>query len=187
MEYLENNKWKVASVGIVILACFLVWGYIIPELQQAVQLYSNLQEKKAEVASVQNWQHRLKRLNNQQKKLENYLSKIFLNLPENDQMSTIVDQVFKEAKSGDVRILQMRPTDRIHHKGYLEIPISMRVQGSFHDIGRFINNVERSKYLMKVERVKIMVKDSSTSPLIAQLVLKVIILKRNEKPVNTDA
>lgn len=187
MEYLENNKWKVAGAGIVLLTCFLVWTYIIPEFQQSLQLYSNLQEKKAEIASVKNWQNRLGRLNKNQQKLEDYLSKIFLNLPENDRMSTIVDQVFHEAKSEDVRVLQMRPADQIKHEGYLEIPISVEVKGSYHEIGRFVNNIERSKYLMKVVKVSLTSEENSNSLLTAQIALKVIVLKRNNEPVSSDA
>lgn len=186
MEYFKNNRWKAAGAGIVVFVMFLVWGYIIPEFQQTLHLYSTLQEKKAEIASVQNWQHRLNRLNEQREKLEEYLSKIFLNLPEDDQMSTIIDQVFKEAESGDVKVIQMRPDERIQHESYLEIPISLQVKGSYHEIGGFVNRIEQSRYLMKVERVNIKSEDIPNKPLNAHIGLKVIILKRNAKEPETN-
>lgn len=188
MEYFQNNRWKAAGLGIVLFVIFLGWGYIIPEIRETYQLYSSLQEQKAEIASVQNWQSRLNSLNQQQEKLEDYLSRMFLNLPENDQMSTIVDQVFKEAESGNVKITQMRPAESIEHDSYLEIPVFLQVQGSYHEIGQFVNRVERSKYLMKVEQVDIQSEDEQNSLLHSQIALKVIILKRNSnKSENSDA
>lgn len=170
-----------------LVTVLLVWTYIIPEFSKTLKLYSDLQEQKAQIASVQNWQSRLDQLNEQQEKLEDYLSKIFLNLPENDQMSTIVDQVFKEAAAGNVKIIQLRPSEYIQHDRYLEIPISLQVRGDYHEIAQFVNRIEHSKYLMKVEQVNISSEDEPDAPLNGQLSMKVIILKRNAKKQDSDA
>jgi type IV pilus assembly protein PilO len=185
-NYFQHNKWRLAAAGCCLLMVYLFWGYLLPQFNQTIQLYSDLQDQKAKIASVKNWRTRLNRLNDQQQKFKDYLSKIFLNLPKNDQMSTIVNQVFKQAKSGSVKITQMKPEEQLQYDTYLEIPISLQVQGSYHEIGRFVNRIEHSGYLMKVGSVKITSGDQVNARLNARLAVRVIILKRSTEGSDSD-
>lgn len=186
-QYFQHNKWKVLSICWLVLTGVLIWYYIIPEFNRTAQLYSDLKSQNLKISSARNWAARLEGYNKQQKQLESYLSSIFVRLPEHDQMSTIVDELFSKAKGRNVKLISMRPTERTIHDTYEELPITIRIQGLFHEIARYVSSVEQSKYLMKVDHINIQSKETINSPLNAQLSINVIILKKNPNGGDTDA
>lgn len=166
------------GIGLSLVAVLFGWLYIIPEFQQTWTLYETLKQKKEQVASVQNWESRLTYLQSQQDKLNKYLSRILHTLPENEEMSTIIDHIFSQAQETNVKIMQMKPGTSINEDSHSEIPISITVNGGYHALGMFVNKIESSEYLIEVRQLKVESPGSLSKQLKAKIMLNVILLKR---------
>ncbi|MEX2345039.1 MAG: type 4a pilus biogenesis protein PilO [Balneolaceae bacterium] len=187
MEQILHNKWRLTGMGYIILSIYFLTGYIIPECKNTLQIYQNRQEQEEKIASVSNWENQLNQLNNQQKELEHFFSKIYVSLPDDDQMSAIINQIFNEAGAAHIQLNQMRPAEQTEFESHIQIPVAITLMGTYHEIGRFVNAIEQSDYLMKVDEIEIRAEQETGTPLAGQILIKVIILKKNTVSRETDA
>lgn len=186
-EYIRYNKWLLTGMGCLILFVYILLNYIVPEFNYTLQVYQNWQKQEEKIASVSDWKSQLNRLNARQEKLEAFFSEIYVSLPDDDQMSAIVNQVFNEAEATGIWLNQMRPAKRVEFESHIEIPITVTLKGTYHETGQFVNAIEQSGYLMKVDEIEIL-SEEMDAPLMSRLLIKVIILKKNTKEhLNIDA
>ena len=179
-EYIRHNKWQLTGMGCIVIFIYFLAAYFIPEFKNTLQIYQNWQEQEEKIASASNWENRLDQLNDQHKELESFFSKIYVSLPDDDQMSAIVNHVFNEAEAVDLKLNQMRPAARIEEESHIQIPLAITLRGNYHQIGRFVNAIELSNYLMKVDEIKIREEREPGAPLVGEILIKVIILKKTE-------
>lgn len=74
-------------------------------------------------------------------------------LPDRSEASTLLTGVSSAALSADVEIVSFAPRDEIPRKDLVEIPYDVQVQGSYHDVGRFLAGVINLPQLVRPEVV----------------------------------
>jgi Tfp pilus assembly protein PilO len=74
-------------------------------------------------------------------------------LPDRSEASTLLSGVAGAALSADVDIVSFAPRDEIAGPVLVEIPYDVQVQGSYHDVGRFLAGVVNLPQLVRPELV----------------------------------
>src|SRR5690606_26892489 len=133
--------------------------------------------QRAKVASAVTWEVEQTSLEARRLYLEQYFASLYVSLPKSDQMSVILQALPRYASAGEVRLEQVGQEERVAHETFDELPVSVALQGTFHGIGAFVDQVERSRYLMKVAGVDVEADPRPYPVLHARLQLRVIILK----------
>lgn len=176
-EYFKKNRWFILGIGWVILSLLLIANYLLPKLETTIAMYHKLQNQKEQISSVQNWQNQLDDLRKQKDHLETYFSDVYVGLPDDNQMSTIVEEIFDKAQKADIRLSRIRPFNREEHDSHTLIPINIEAEGSYHRVSRFINEMEQSKYLIKVLECNLRSGEEEISQLQSEILVHVIILR----------
>lgn len=74
-------------------------------------------------------------------------------LPERSEASALLAGVSSAALSADVEIVSFAPGEEIPGKDLIEIPYDLQVQGSYHEVGRFLGGVINLPQLVRPEVV----------------------------------
>ncbi|MDP1852686.1 MAG: type 4a pilus biogenesis protein PilO [Candidatus Omnitrophota bacterium] len=62
----------------------------------------------------------------------------------------IMQEISKLASDSDVRLLSLTPSGISKTAIFQFLPLTMRIQGSYHRIGKFIEKIEASAYALKI-------------------------------------
>lgn len=83
-------------------------------------------------------------------------------LPRNADISQVLEELIKMGQKSNVSFISIEPQSiqkiEIDPKigaTYLEIPIKLKLKGGYHEIAKFVNNIENSQRFMKVDYIKI--------------------------------
>ena len=180
MNWLNARGWKAVTTGASILTVLLLYNIVLPRIIEARIIWRNWQDQKERVVLAVTWEIEKTNLATRQLMLEQYFENLYISLPKSDQMSVILQLLQRRAEELEVRLNHVRPGERKTHVNYDELPLQVELQGSFHGIGAFINQVEQSQYLMKLTELELVGTPAPYSNILAELSLSVIILKEKE-------
>ncbi|HKY61325.1 MAG TPA: type 4a pilus biogenesis protein PilO [Gemmatimonadota bacterium] len=96
---------------------------------------------------------RVAELERQEGRLEVALAAYEALLPDRSEASALLSGVAGAALSADVDIVSFAPRDEIAGPVLVEIPYDVQVQGSYHDVGRFLAGVINLPQLVRPELV----------------------------------
>jgi len=152
-EWIDENRWKAAAAAVVLLALYLFVNVLVPVMQQSRETFYHVQQQEQKIEMAANWKEKQKEYNRQEQKLSKLYSRLFVHIPENDQMSAIINLLIEEARKAEVAIRRVEPLDHIEKKAYTLVPIELNVEGGFHRILRFMNGLEQANYLVRLTRL----------------------------------
>lgn len=96
---------------------------------------------------------RVTELERQERRFEVALAAYEAMLPDRSEASILLSGVAGAALSADVDIVSFAPRDEIAGPVLVEIPYDVQVQGSYHDVGRFLAGVVNLPQLVRPELV----------------------------------
>ncbi len=151
-----------------------VWS----RLQIPIQICKS---KKKQITTAENWKFKLADYEGKQAGLDRFISELFISLPEEDQMSSIIDLIVHHSKSTGLTIQTMQPHDREEFDTYTVVPLKLGMKGSFHEAGIFINKLEQDSHLVEIKKIAMKADDKQPSQDIAVAVELTVTLLRYEK------
>jgi type IV pilus assembly protein PilO len=133
---------RVARAGIVfgtsiIVAAsyyFMWYSGTQTELQQLRVQEAELQRKLGEVRSVTS---NLAAFEEEITQLEGKLARVLRQLPNKKELEVLLTDVSNLGKTVGIEIKSFRRQDEVLHDFYAEVPISIELEGRFHDLARF--------------------------------------------------
>lgn len=184
-ERYRSYRWKAFGLTVLLLAGYIILTVLIPKTGRIIDMYDHIQAQQTKIHSADNWQAKLETYNRQQQKLEKFFSKLFVSVPHNDEMSAIVELVFSRARKAAARIQRMSPQDPKEHEGFTEIPLSIQAEGRFHQILKFVNELEQANHLVRLSRLSMAAPENPSSrDLQVEIELSVMIIRKN-RPEDT--
>jgi type IV pilus assembly protein PilO len=133
---------RVARAGIVfgtsiIVAAsyyFMWYSGTQTQLQQLRVQEAELQRKLGEVRSVTS---NLAAFEEEITQLEGKLARVLRQLPNKKELEVLLTDVSNLGKTVGIEIKSFRRQDEVLHDFYAEVPISIELEGRFHDLARF--------------------------------------------------
>ena len=153
----EKNRYYI--LGAILIAMILV-NYFLPmrwmlkrfsEINpKASTLLKNLHQAKRDIRSQEKYRMQVAQLREQMKKAgSQILSK--------DEIPTILEEITMLAQQSRIKVNQIMPLKEYQKLAFtndegkfLSLPISLNLRGGYHDIGRFLNRMEKDKIFMSV-------------------------------------
>ena len=159
MERLEAfpplYRWLAIPVFVVLLAV-LYWYFLyqpyadeIATLQGGIDAGRKTVEKYTEIAA------KLEPLKAQVSDLEGRLHVLLRELPERREIPGLMRQISDLGVRTGLRISYIKPQPEQRKEFYAEIPIQMRVQGQYHAVGRFFDDLAHLERIISVDSVQI--------------------------------
>ena len=146
----------LAGIGVLICAGYF-FGFYQDSSQELDRLRSeeaNLQRKLSEVRLVAG---NIDAFETEITQLKVKLKKALRQLPNEKQLEVLLTDISNLGKTAGVEIRSFQRQPEIFHDFYAEVPISIQLDGEYHDIGKFFELLAKLKRIVNMESIKILV------------------------------
>ena len=162
MEFMERlaaipslYRW-LAIVGFVVLSAVLYWTFLYqPYAEEIATLQEKIDEGRQLVAKYTKIAANLEALQTQVSDLDARLRLLLRELPESREIPGLIRQISDLGVRTGLHINLIKPLPEQRKEFYAEIPIQVRVQGQYHAIGRFFDDVAHLERVISVDSVQI--------------------------------
>ena len=93
--------------------------------------------------------------------LEVKLQKVLRQLPDDKEIEVVLSDISNLGKTAGIEIKSFQRRDEVVHGFYAEVPISLEIEGEFHDIGRFFDMLARLPRIVNMGSVDMKVASES--------------------------
>jgi type IV pilus assembly protein PilO len=141
-----------AGVLILLIGAFVYFAYL-PKFKQLDRLRTDLSkiEKQLEVAK-----RNARELNAYRKKMqdaEDQFRVVMRALPEKEEIPTLLTGISKAGKSSGLSFTLFKPMPEVKKDFYAEIPVAMKVTGSYHGVATFFERVAGLNRIVNIRNI----------------------------------
>jgi type IV pilus assembly protein PilO len=147
------------------------------ELEKQEQQLSTLQAKIQEGRAAK---QQLPRFREEVRLLELKLDKLLLILPPRRDVDELLRRVKSLTEQGDFDLLRFTPGSEVDQDFYTEWPISISLQGSYHNLALFFERIGRFSRIINVEDLKVSANGKNDHTLAASFRAKTFVYKDQE-------
>jgi type IV pilus assembly protein PilO len=143
--------------GVLAIAVVALYGWLLmwPLWEEMNTQDASLQKLKVEVAKQQEIAAKMPKLNAEIKNLEKQLDAALVKLPEEKDIPKLLTQVNTLGQRMGLEFLLFRPGTPVKKGFYAEMPIDMRVEGMYHTLGGFLDQVSKLERIVNVSDLRI--------------------------------
>ena len=156
---LEDKPWYVGALIGVLIALGVYYGanhvLLKPKKEQLASMEVALTDLRAKIEEGQTAQRQLPRFREEVRQLELQLDRLLRILPARRNTPDLLRRVRALAEQGDFDLLRFTPKDLVEKDFYSEYPISMSLQGDYHNLALFFEQVSRFPRIMNIDNLKI--------------------------------
>ncbi|HEY4368465.1 MAG TPA: type 4a pilus biogenesis protein PilO [Steroidobacteraceae bacterium] len=152
------TAFRVGLIGIifllatVLMAYFLAWKPKQPELETAraeeTTLTSTLEAKARKAANLDAYKAQLQ-------EMEKSFGAMLRKLPNKTEVPNLLTDISQQGSGAGLDQKLFQPNPQINKDFYAELPIKMRLTGSFHSIGNFVSGIAALPRIVTLHDVQI--------------------------------
>jgi type IV pilus assembly protein PilO len=163
---LSKLPWHAQLAVIAVLAAGCVgvfWNFHVVPAEQALDAKrSQLQTLQAEVARGTLIARRLPEFRREVGGLETQLERLRAVLPEEKDVADLLRRIQAMATQSNLTIRGFTPQAVATKQMYAEWPIGLQVEGTYHNLGGFLERISKFPRIINVTAIKIRTKDKQT-------------------------
>ncbi len=156
---LDNRPWYFAAILGAILAVALAYvceTYWFKGIRQDITSRTNdLEVLKQKVREGKVAEGRLPQFREEAERLETELQRLLRILPTAKQTDEIIKKVKSLTERGNFRFTTFQPQAFVKKDFYTEWPISVQLDGGYHDLAMFFDRLSRFSRIVNVESLRI--------------------------------
>lgn len=166
---------------VIILITIIYLGlFFCPKIKQFFVLFREASQLKAEIvttrrewADIDALKVELLRLNER----KNYYEK---RLPGRKEVPAVLEYLSSAAKELNVRISEIKPVEQEVSGGqiFYSVPILLKAECEYHQLGRFLNELEKADRFMKISDIKMIASPKQTGTLYIQLIIVTYVMSQ---------
>ena len=153
----KGARIAIAVAPAVIIAILFVVLVYMPKTKEVKMLNADISKQENEIATNKTKAAKLDILKIENDKLTKKLQELQEKLPEEEGVSTLIQQLSEMAVKADIDILTWRPeAKKAHPSGIVEeIPFSLTLAGTYHNLGSFFSNLTRLNRIVNVSDIQL--------------------------------
>jgi type IV pilus assembly protein PilO len=158
----DPGRWPTAfrlgAIGLILIlamalgAYFLAWKPKKPELDQArleeQTLLNTLEQKAAKAANLDAYKAQLQ-------EMEQSFGAMLRQLPNKTEVPNLLVDISQSGTAAGLEQKLFQPSQQINKDFYAELPIKIRLQGSFHAIGNFVSGIAALPRIVTLHDIEI--------------------------------
>ncbi len=184
MELSLNKLPWYGQIGAFVLvsagAVFGFYNFYVTEMQVDIDTrQAQLTAMQGEIARGVATARRLPEFQAQVTDLEQRLESLKAVLPEQKDVADILRRVQGLATQSNLTIRQFQPQPAKQEALYMALPIKLRAEGTYHDLGRFLDRIGKFHRIINVSEISIKAKDEpdSHATIVAECVATTFVLQ----------
>ncbi|RNC79851.1 MAG: hypothetical protein ED557_11985 [Balneola sp.] len=174
---LHIHTWKYVGLASLLVFLALTIFLVLPFVVNTYEKHAVLSTQNQQIDLMGNWQTELVDLSEKQTILDERMNEMVVNMPEDDDFSVVLEQIFDKARSANITISRVQPLSGAIRGAYFEREIALDFSGSYHSIARFINQVEQGGLVIETKQLEIDLSDSNQGALEGTTTLTITLLR----------
>ena len=167
--------WLLSFIVISAVSAFMFWGDALQRLEALDHETSLLKARYAQFASANST---LPRYEQQVAQIEAQFGEMLEMIPASLEVVQVLDQITQASRESGLQLQSFKPAPEMPADAYVILPVDIRLSGSYHAVGRFLESVSRMKHLLTVD---VLLEAAGTVP--GQLILSARVKAYRAKPV----
>ena len=153
----KGARIAIAVAPAVIIAILFVVLVYMPKTKEVKMLNADISKQENEIAKNKTKAAKLDILKIENDKLTKKLKELQEKLPEEEGVSTLIQQLSEMAVKADIDILTWKPeAKKAHPSGIVEeIPFSLTLAGTYHNLGSFFSSLTRLNRIVNVSDIQL--------------------------------
>jgi type IV pilus assembly protein PilO len=144
------------SIGVLLL---LVGGFVyfsyLPKIQKIDSLEKQKTSLESQLVTVKKKAAQLEQKREEMKKAEENFMLAKAVLPEDKEISSLLESISQSGTDAGLDMVLFQPEKEVVKEFYAEIPVSIKVSGSYHNLATFFDNVSRLYRIVNIQDITI--------------------------------
>ena len=155
IEKLSRLVRILISIGIflVFIGAF-VWLLYMPKYESINKLQTQLSKLEGDLAKAKKNAKDLKKFQKKFQKAEIQFQTVMKSLPNKEEIPSLLTSISQSGQDSGLEFLLFQPKSERKKGFYAEIPVSMKVTGSFHNVAIFFDKVARLPRVVNINNIK---------------------------------
>ncbi|WP_020676417.1 type 4a pilus biogenesis protein PilO [Geopsychrobacter electrodiphilus] len=145
-------------ITLVILMMLVVVGFYFllyqGQLEQITALDQRLESVHSTLAEKQRIAANLPKFREEYERLQAQLDEALSELPDKKEIFKLLRNIGDLAKAQGLDVLEFRPEAEVAKGFYAEVPVSLKLRGSYHDIALFFDAVGRLPRIVNIDQLR---------------------------------
>ena len=150
-------KILISLIPAVILSAAIMIMVIVPKQKEIKELDAKIDTQNNEIAASQAKVAKLDILKQENQRLINRINELKEQLPEEKEISSLLKQVSDLGIAAGLSIKSWKPGPKTTHPSGIvyEIPVSVDVEGTYHNLGYFLSSLTRLNRIVNISNMKL--------------------------------
>lgn len=162
-DMLRANVWVVSVTIAVIVITALVLGLVV--MPMAVSIGQTRRELASGAYDLEMWRRKVARraqLHSENLELSRRAESMGAMVERGEEPSHLLDTLIAAAEKSGIDFISIVPSEIVDHGKYREFPMEIEVRARFHNLGQFVNEIERSSTTITVVGLSIGTSEAGT-------------------------
>jgi len=151
---LPSSRKIMILIGLILLMGFL-YAYLIylPNLELLKSKRAEMARLETQVRELRTVAANMKRFQAEAAKLREELKAAVTQLPTSKEIPSLLANISQLGKESGLEFLLFKPAAEVNKEFYAEIPVEIRVRGTYHNVATFFDKVGRLPRIVNISEV----------------------------------
>jgi type IV pilus assembly protein PilO len=142
----------LAGTLILLIGVFVFWGYM-PKTEQIKTTQKSIEDLNGKLNQARVQRKKLPKTREEKKNVDLQFAEALKMLPNNMEIPELLTKITELGVNANLDISTFRPQNNRKKGFYEEIPISLRIKGTYHDVAVFFEKVGKMERIMNIQNV----------------------------------
>lgn len=148
---------KVAAwTGCVVFIGYIFWQFFYSaKLDEKTKAEEAIESLNTQITSEQRLARNLKKFRDEVKELNVKLTAALQELPDKREIPDLLNSVSNLARDSGLEVSLFRPQPEVAKDFFSEVPVSVSVEGTFHQVATFFDEVGRMNRIVNINQIQL--------------------------------
>ncbi|RMF48238.1 MAG: pilus assembly protein PilO [Deltaproteobacteria bacterium] len=146
----------------VIVGAF-VWFVFLPQQEELKRLQAESQRLQVKLQQDQRIANNLPKFKAEYERLKKRLEEALTELPNKQEIPSLLTSIASVAKDNGLDVVRFRPGNEVGKGFYAEVPVSLRLMGTYHQVALFSYAISRLPRIVNLNNLTLKPKNSKGS------------------------
>jgi type IV pilus assembly protein PilO len=150
----KTHKICIAVAIFLVPAALFYYLSFSPKAEEIGRLEKTKRGLEAEIVTLQKKTANIEEFRKEKRLAEEKFAAISVLLPQEKEIPSLLTNISGLGTSSGLDFLSFRPKAEIPVEFYAEIPVDIQVQGQYHSVGRFLDQISKLPRIVNVSNIK---------------------------------
>jgi len=150
----KTHKICIAVAILLIPAALFYYLSFSPKTEEIGRLEKTKKDLEAQIADLQKKTANIEEFRKEKRFAEEKFAAVSVLLPQEKEIPSLLTNISGLGTSSGLDFLSFRPKPEIPIEFYAEIPVDIQVQGQYHSVGRFLDQISKLPRIVNVSNIK---------------------------------